>query len=391
MKEQTRKDMQQKMADYQMAAPEVSWAEIERAVGAQAHRAVVIPLWRKRVAAVAAVLIVGGTGFWMLHRQGQMDHQQTGQHKVASKVVKTNEPSLIAEADQPTTTSTTKPTTYSLAAPSPSATEAGTLPHEDTPEESDTQPTKQATQQQHVPASSTKSSMKAPSQTTVHHPAIDSRLTAKVYIGNSMNDYASSSTFTPMLMSAPLFGKSDEAIDYKGDTPLHEDAAEFKTSVRHHQPLRFGVSLRYDLGNRWSVESGLSYTRHKSDITNQAGNELTTTEQRLSYIGIPLNVGYRIWSNQRLNFYVSTGGMVEKMVKGSRSTQGTTTESVSIRPLQFSLNGMAGAEFRIDKAFSLYMEPGVSYHFDNGSNVPTIYQDEPLNLNLNIGLRFSFK
>ena len=37
---------------------------------------------------------------------------------------------------------------------------------------------------------------------------------------------------------------------------------------------------------------------------------------------------------------------------------------------------------------AIYAEPGISYHFDNGSNVTTFYSDNPLAFSLNVGLRF---
>ena len=109
-------------------------------------------------------------------------------------------------------------------------------------------------------------------------------------------------------------------------------------------------------------------------------------EQHLTYIGIPVNVSYRLWGSRYLNVYLSAGGMVEKMVKGSQQTSDMTT-SVSIRPLQFSLNSAVGAEFNISRQFSLYAEPGLGYWFDNGSSVSTYYQDKPLSFNLNFGIR----
>ena len=80
----------------------------------------------------------------------------------------------------------------------------------------------------------------------------------------------------------------------------------------------------------------------------------------------------------------------EKMVKGSRTTQGETN-SVSIHPLQVSVNGAAGAEFKFTEGLSLYAEPSLNYYFDNGSSIPTLYQEKPLNFNLNVGIRFNLK
>ena len=116
-------------------------------------------------------------------------------------------------------------------------------------------------------------------------------------------------------------------------------------------------------------------------------------------MGIPVNVNYRLWGNRRFNLYASGGGTVEKMVKGKATTNTivddkvstTTNEDISMNRLQFSATGAIGAEFKVDKRFSIFAEPGLSYYFDNKSNMATIYQDKPLNFNLNIGIRLNIK
>ena len=62
-----------------------------------------------------------------------------------------------------------------------------------------------------------------------------------------------------------------------------------------------------------------------------------------------------------------------------------------MRQLQFSVNGSLGAAFNLNRQFSLYAEPGMGYYFDNGSTIPTYYQDKPFSFNLNVGLRFNIK
>ena len=381
MKEHTRNEMQQKMADYEMSAPEVSWAEIEQAVG---RSAVVIPLWRKRIAAAVVLLIVVGTGFWMQqHRHGADESPQTKQVSTVSETTETRQqPMSVKPTNEPATYALATPRTRSTALPVQAKSDEGTEDRAQSEENNQGENGSRVQERQPQPTIATPVYQPTDRQ---RFTATKNRLTAKVYLGNSVNSYTGNLVFTPMLMSAEPFGKYDDNMDNDGDTPL----PSITTSISHHQPLRFGLSLRYGIGKRWSIESGLSYSYHKSDMTSLSGDSEVTTEQRLSYVGIPLNVGYQIWSGSRFGFYISAGGMVEKMVKGSRTTQ-TATENVSIRPLQFSLNGAAGAEFCIDQSFSLYVEPGLSYHFDNGSPVPTIYQDEPLNFNLNVGLRFSF-
>ena len=59
--------------------------------------------------------------------------------------------------------------------------------------------------------------------------------------------------------------------------------------------------------------------------------------------------------------------------------------------MQFSLDAAAGAEFRLGSQFGLYVEPTLSYYFDNGSQIPTIYQEKPFDFGFTVGLRFSFR
>ena len=66
----------------------------------------------------------------------------------------------------------------------------------------------------------------------------------------------------------------------------------------------------------------------------------------------------------------------------------TEHENRTVKPLQWSANASMGMQFNINKTVGLYAEPGISYYFDNGSDIKTIYGDKPLNFNLNVGLRF---
>ena len=160
--------------------------------------------------------------------------------------------------------------------------------------------------------------------------------------------------------------------------------------AHHHQPVRFGLTFRYQLNDRWSLESGLTYTRLTADISTVAQGVVADCSQSLTYIGIPLAVSYQLWAGSRFGVYASAGCMVEKMVKGQRTWQDHSA-SVSIRQLQFSLNVGVGAELKLTDWLSLFAEPGLGCYFDNGSSVPTYYQEHPLGVNLNVGLRLDVK
>lgn len=171
------------------------------------------------------------------------------------------------------------------------------------------------------------------------------------------------------------------------------------TRTNHHQPIKAGVSLRIPLSNRWSVSTGATYSYLGSDISQETGNARMETKQKLHYMGIPVNVNYSVLRTNRLNLYASAGVEVEKLVSGKQDTEHyegntftkATSQSVKEGRPQISGNVAVGAEFRIVNQLSIYAEPGLAYHFDNGSDVENIYKEKPLNLNVQVGLRWELK
>ena len=378
MSEQWIRQMQQKMADYKRPAPEVSWDEIDQALAAgKTHKT--RQLWLQRVAAAAAILLIAGAGYW------GFKHTETEQipQTVASVEENHKEKSHDSNPNQDPTPMIDQPAPMTLAksakASSISETpilESGTVIPIST-EDSVTLDAA-ATEDVALPHSNEGNSIRPKSQTSpmpAAYPSaphqqkhIDNRLMAKVYMSSSMGN-----NFQTEANSQNIYYNESAAFTF------HEfgNAKQIDQHVHHRQPVRVGLSLRYRLDERWGVESGLLYTHLSSDITTTANNKTTITEQRLNYIGLPLNISYELWKNRNFGLYVSAGGTIEKQLEAS--------------PWQFSLNGAAGAEYKLSDIFSLYAEPGLGYYFNDGSSTPTIYQDRPLNFNLSFGLRFNIK
>ena len=176
------------------------------------------------------------------------------------------------------------------------------------------------------------------------------------------------------------------------------DIKNFRGTATHHLPVKLGLSIRYDLSERWNLQSGLVYSYLASDLEEYKYEGTYTIKQKLHYLGIPLQVGYRIWENKRFRSYLTAGGQVETLVSGKASIRHskdgrtkTSTQNVSDNHLQFSTLASIGIEYAIGKEFSLYAEPGVHYYFKNGNKLQTYYNENPLNINLTIGFRFHWK
>lgn len=163
---------------------------------------------------------------------------------------------------------------------------------------------------------------------------------------------------------------------------------------KHHKPLRFGLSVRYVLDERWSLLSGITYSYLNSDIYVVYGSTIQSAEQKLHYMGVPLAASYSIWQNDHVNIYAVAGGEIEKLVKGKlivdrQETHKSYSESVKENRPVFSTSASAGIEYQTKNGVSLYAEPGASYHFDNGSGVHSAYTDKPWDFTINIGLRIN--
>lgn len=170
-----------------------------------------------------------------------------------------------------------------------------------------------------------------------------------------------------------------------------------KTEYKHRLPVRVGLNVAYRLTDRLSVESGVSYTRLSSDMKDGTKNNYSSSSQKLDYIGVPLNVKYRAFGYRRLSVYASAGLLTEKCVSGKKTHEYVIsgekkkheTEDVAAKPWQLSVNAALGAQFDVLRNVGVYVEPGVSYYFDDRSPLSTIYKEKPLNFNLNLGVRYT--
>lgn len=170
-----------------------------------------------------------------------------------------------------------------------------------------------------------------------------------------------------------------------------------KTEYAHRLPVRVGLNVAYRLTDRLSVESGVSYTRLSSDMKDGTKDNYSSGSQKLDYIGVPLNVKYRAFGYRRLSVYASAGLLTEKCVSGKTTHEYVISgekkkheaEDVAAKPWQLSVNAALGAQFDVLRNVGVYVEPGVSYYFDDRSTLSTIYKEKPLNFNLNLGVRYT--
>jgi hypothetical protein len=197
-----------------------------------------------------------------------------------------------------------------------------------------------------------------------------------------------------------LLGSSDMLFD-KGMESLVSATTTYNsiltpsdfTNIVHSPPVSFGLIIRKNLNENWSLESGLLYTYLLSTYDNQ-GTQRSDAKLHLHYIGIPINLVARVWRNSKWEINLASGCTFEKGLLSNYiqnqyfgNQTYTTTVKQNIDGFQWSLNASMGATYKLQQKIGIYFEPKLSYYLNN--NQPMSARTEhPLIIGFNAGLRF---
>lgn len=215
---------------------------------------------------------------------------------------------------------------------------------------------------------------------------------------------------TSLFANASTFSRPGVAVpspSVSGMTTLHSGLLDVsrlqnlpdidKRQLDHRFPVSVGLSVRKYIAPRLGVETGLTYTylRSTADMDRLFAYEY---DQRLHYLGIPLSLTYSVLDSKRFDLYFSGGVLAEFPVSARATTRifsgpamtSSVTEKLPSGGMLWSVNLGTGFGVNVVDRFGLYVEPGVNYYFRN-KNQPASYRTEnPWNVNLKVGFRYSF-
>lgn len=241
-----------------------------------------------------------------------------------------------------------------------------------------------------------------------------SRLALGLHLGGvgsySGGSSGSASMADAFVSSTVPFGTNDGTpvkLDSKGKLPYNgvlmgDTFRSVESEHRFYQPVSVGVEVSYDLGRRFFLGSGLSYTCLVSESSSGSSESRGSLTQTVHLLGVPLKVGYKIIDNPLFELSVAGGGRVDKAIASKTVTRLVlngpepvkSASSGTVFPLYWSLTASASAAYKLSSLVGLYLEPGLSWHFgsksDNGLALETVWSGRPLNFQLNAGVRFYF-
>lgn len=220
----------------------------------------------------------------------------------------------------------------------------------------------------------------------------------RVSVGLAASGAASFSQ-TALIGGGPLFGVGLDAVSWEDSPKLGlavvNQGKDIESELRHKVPVRLTLGVSYAITDRLSVVSGLSHTLLLSEYKEGTQQNYKSGEQRVEYVGVPINLKYDFYSSTRLDVYASAGITLDKCIKANRtddyflSGENRLKEVISLgeHPFQLSAGAAFGAEYRIYDSLWLFGECGLAYFFNDRSSLEILYKERPLNATFNLGIR----
>lgn len=221
---------------------------------------------------------------------------------------------------------------------------------------------------------------------------------SKVSVGLAASGAASFSQ-TALIGGGPLFGVGLDAVSWEDSPKLGlavvNQGKDIESELRHKVPVRLTLGISYAITDRLSVVSGLSHTLLLSEYKEGTQQNYKSGEQRVEYVGVPINLKYDFYSSTRLDVYASAGITLDKCIKANRtddyflSGENRLKEVISLgeHPFQLSAGAAFGAEYRIYDSLWLFGECGLAYFFNDRSSLEILYKERLLNGTFNLGIR----
>lgn len=389
MKENWTNSMKQKLEGHQMTPPTGLWEGISSEMGFQKEsvtRTVTIKRWLGAVAAIAITLV----GFFALYQNDQSEPLpqvsrtvQTADSTIINKVSPENQQLTLADVPQraKTKVNTKAPTKAVIEDVSQQISDGMTQPASGNIPQQNSEETPQQTSEDNPQQNSL---------STNRPTATNQQATAnyQTKLASAKNERHSSTSKSEkwsigLTASGGLLALVHQDTYYSDDY-YADDLNEYHSpenitngnrpneylhypADKHHLPMRLGLSLHYQLNDALALQSGINYTYLYSESITHIDN------QHLHYLGIPIGLSWQLWKTNGFSFYLSGSAMLEKCLNE--------------KPWQWSLGAAAGAEYSFTSHVGVYLQPSLSYYFNDGTSFEHYYKEHPLAPSIEFGLR----
>lgn len=165
----------------------------------------------------------------------------------------------------------------------------------------------------------------------------------------------------------------------------------------HDKPITFRLSVAKSLGNKWNLETGLQYSLLKSNFTLGEDSYYIKQNQKVHYLGIPLQVSYRWFDVKNWSAYSSLGTTLHIPIYGKNTKQYVTGETIPYMDsshftpsFQWAVGTGIGLQYKFMTNWCVYFEPTFSWYIPNGCTTHTIWTEHPFTITVPFGIRFTW-
>lgn len=186
---------------------------------------------------------------------------------------------------------------------------------------------------------------------------------------------ADTSSLTPSAARARLRSSASMPATRSDCTLLSEN-------YDHNMPVSYGLSARFTLTKRFSLNTGLNYTLYTSSRTRKySDGSVENDRQSVHYLGIPLRADWMLIDRPRFGMYIGVGTQVDKCIYAKVGDERLYEDA-----FLWSLGGALGVQYNLTPALSLYAEPELASNFGY-SRIYTHRDDAQFVVTARFGLR----
>lgn len=165
----------------------------------------------------------------------------------------------------------------------------------------------------------------------------------------------------------------------------------------HAMPMTWSLALKYRLDKRWGVETGLNYSKLKSEFEMGSNGNTINELQTIHYVGVPLKGIYHLYDTRKWGVYGAAGMMLEVPVHSSLYTdyyvlgKKEVSEKTSIHaPWQWSTTIGLGLQYHLTPHVGVFAEPSLQYFIPTGSSIETYRHEHPFIFTVPLGIRLTW-
>lgn len=395
MKEQWTQDLQKKMSNYEVPTiPKGLWEDIDSTIGEipskTAKKAALFPNWKKACAAILLLLLIPTTLLFLNNKENEalVEDGSVGyipqQTAPISHITPTFSP--IAQVNHIATPLAQK-------APNTSKTslvlaQEPTTQEEETPTNSPEE--KQAEKEQ---TTSTSASPTPQSEERAIAPKVPQSEDSPIFIQEKQDGIYLAMNASGVNLSSGDWASSVENNIPNDKVTYNDSGSGLSNSFppatyheeKHDRPITIGLQVGIPVADKWSVATGLAYTYLHSEIEDGTALSSIHTDQKLHFIGVPVQLNYQLYNNRFCNIYLGTGGRIDFGVSGKTNHE----DHLSHLPVNYSFKASSGVQVKLFKSLNIYAEPSVQYNIPGSKRYKTYYTEHNTMFDLQLGIRFT--